>query len=431
MSRKMRIGILTGGGDVPPLNALIASAQEGAAHQGVELIGFIRGWQGVIEKDWVNLGNFSMDSSIGGTILKSSRVNLLQMPDGVQRVRDQLRELQIEGLIVVGGEDTLSNSLYLRDVPQVLISKTIDNDVGLLPAGEKDFEPADMMNYFTLGYPTAARRISAFVSLGEGLRTTAYSHERLMVVESMGMHAGWLALSAGMGHPDFIVIPEYPLDYERFKGLVSERYGKQGHLIIVVAEGARWKDGSSFSADEHEKDGFGHPRFRGAAEVLAKRLKQDLKSDFDTRNVNAVNPSYLYRSGRACDLDRIWAERLGRQAVRALIEGTEGLKRNGEPGRNARPKDRGRELGMEGESDGGLRLPGENRAVFLTIRHKDRGFVISPFFLRDIQSADELHRFVDDRFYDPDRYTITEDARRYFSAIMEPLEKNEDYGIRR
>jgi 6-phosphofructokinase 1 len=396
-----RIGILTGGGDVAPLNAVIAAAKDAAARAQVELIGFIKGWQGLIDKNYTCLSDIMIDPYIGGSILQSSRVNLQQVPDGVQIVKDHLKDLYLEGLIVVGGEDTLSNSFYLKDFPQALISKTIDNDVGMVSTGRKGFGAEDITNYFTLGYPTAAQKISAFVSLSEGLRTTAYSHERLMVVESMGMHAGWLALSSGMGHPDFIVIPEYPLDYDLFRGVVSERYKALRHLIIVVAEGARWKDGSSLSADESEKDGFGHPRFKGAAEVLAKRLKNDLKDEFDTRNVNAVNPSYLYRSGCPGELDLEWAQNLGREAVKMLIHSTD--EPNGKHGRS--------------------------EAIFLTIQRQGKVFSILPYSLNNVAGIDALHRFVDDRFYDSDRYAITENGKKYLAAIMDELPNHHGYGI--
>jgi len=137
----------------------------------------------------------------------------------------------------------------------------------------------------------------------------------------MGMHAGWLALSSCMGHPDFIVLPEFPLRYEHFLDRVIERYRSQKHLIVVIAEGSRWSDGKYVSADELEKDSFGHPKFIGAADVLARRLKQDLKSHFDTRNVNFVNPSYLYRSGQPCPLDMVYAKKLGTKAVSILSKG--------------------------------------------------------------------------------------------------------------
>jgi len=379
---------------VPPLNAVIAAAKEAAARDHVELIGFVKGWQGIIDRDFVNLSDIAIDPLIGGTILRSSRVNLQQVPDGAQVVIDNLKYLNVDGLIVIGGDDTLSNSFCLKDFPQALISKTIDNDVGRIDTDEEKITPEDITNYFTLGYPTAAQKIASFVSLSQGLRTTAYSHGRLMVVESMGMHAGWLALSSGMGHPDFIVVPEYPLDYDTFKGIVCERYKDQKHLIIVAAEGARWKDGSSLSADQSEKDGFGHPRFKGAAEALAKRLKEDLKGEFDTRNVNGVNPSYLYRSGAPGELDVMWAKNLGREAVRMLCDGIEG-------------------------------------AAFLTIQRKDIDFSISPYSLRNVGGIEELHRFVDERFYDPDQYSITENGKEYLAAMINELPDYHGYGIRR
>lgn len=392
MGRK-KFGILTGGGDVPPLNAVIAAAKEAAANKQIELLGFIKGWRGILDNNFIDLAKINIDPSIGGTILKSSRVNLRQVQDGPQIVLDNLKKLGVDGLIVIGGEDTLSNCFYLKNLPQILISKTIDNDVGLIPSGQR-IKPEDITNYFTLGYPSAARKISSFVSLHHGLRTTAYSHERLMVVESMGMHAGWLALASRMGHPDFIVVPEFPVDYEMFKELVCDRYLERKHLIIVVAEGARWKNGVSLSADENEKDDFGHPRFKGAAEVLAKRLKEDLKGKFDTRNVNGVNPSYLYRSGAPGKMDLTWAKNLGHEAIRLLQEGIKG-------------------------------------PVLLTIRRKDDNFSIGQYPLAPVSGIDAIHRFVDERFYNPAQYAITENGMEYLAAIVPELPAHLDYGIGR
>ncbi|MDR3611416.1 MAG: 6-phosphofructokinase, partial [Ignavibacteriaceae bacterium] len=186
---KKRIGILTGGGDVAPLNSVIASALEKSKENGIELLGFVKGWQGVLDGNYVKLSDARFGSRIGGTILKSSRVNLHKIDEPEKKITENLEKHKIDGLIVIGGEDTLSNSLLLRNIPQVLISKTIDNDVGIN-------NNKGIVNYFTLGYPTAAEKISSFVSLSEGLRTTAYSHERIIIVESMGMHAGWLALGS-------------------------------------------------------------------------------------------------------------------------------------------------------------------------------------------------------------------------------------------
>jgi 6-phosphofructokinase 1 len=173
-----RVGILTGGGDVPPLNAFIASAKEASFEYGVELIGFIKGWLGVLENQFVDLTRINLNPLIGGTILKSSRINLEKISGGIETALENLQRLNLDGLIVVGGEDTLSNSFCLPKFPQILISKTIDNDVGII-------DSAEIVNYFTLGFPTAAKRIATLVSLKEGVRTTAYSHERIIVLESM------------------------------------------------------------------------------------------------------------------------------------------------------------------------------------------------------------------------------------------------------
>jgi 6-phosphofructokinase 1 len=390
MSKK-RIGILTGGGDVPPLNALIAASIEASGDRNVELIGFIKGWEGVVENRYVSLNGVRVDAAIGGTILKSSRIKLDAVDGRARLVEENLGRLGIAGLIVIGGEDTLSNCFSLAGLPQVLISKTIDNDVGMMPDDGRPIGQDEILNYFTLGFPTAARKISAFVSLREGLRSTAYSHERIIIVESMGMHAGWLALSSCLGRPDFIVIPEFLLDYKALASLVLERYKKQKHAIIVVAEGARFADGSHISADEHERDEFGHPRFNGAAEVLAGRLKKDLKSAFDTRNVNCVNPSYLYRSGSPCRLDAKWAARLGREAVRALADGL-----------------------------------GEGR-LFIGTKKTKRGFGLMHHRLAEAEPQ-RLHRFVDGRFYDAGGFCATDEARQYLQAIAEEIPVG-DYGI--
>ena len=307
-----------------------------------------------------------------------------------------LAKLGLEGLIVVGGEDTLSNAFLLGGFRQVFIAKTIDNDVGKMDAlgNEKtvEFDPENVLNYFTLGFPTAAEKIASFVSLKEGLRTTAYSHERIIVVEAMGMHAGWLALAAGLGHPDFIIIPEFPLDYERFLDAVISAYERRRHLIIVVAEGAKWADGSFISAEDDEGPDYGHPRFGGAAEALKSRLKKDLADRFDARNVNAVNPSYLYRSGASTPLDRVWAERLGRRAVEILLGS-------------------GRETSL------------------LTIQKRGAGFEVEECSLSRFASMADLHRFVDGRFYDPEGFRITETGKNYLKEIAHEFILEGKYGL--
>lgn len=369
----MKLAILTGGGDVAPLNAVISSVINECNKLSVDLIGFLRGWEGIIKEQFIIMNDLKINPEIGGTCLKASRINLRSIENGPEIVLRNLKRTGVDGLIVIGGEDTLSNALFIKTFPKVLISKTIDNDVG-------NYNNGQFLNSFTLGYPTAAEKISSFISMQEGMRTTAYSHERIIVVESMGMHAGWLALSSSQGNPDFIIIPEFPLDYDEFKELVAKRFLEQRHLIIVVSEGARWRDGSWISADETEKDSFGHPRFRGTAEVLAKKLKTYLKKYFDTRNVNSVNPSYLYRSGRPNKLDMSTATKLGCFAVQHLVNSKE--------------------------------------TVFLYTKLIDSQVDIGNYSFNLITDIESFHRFVDNTLYDSASLNVTPMGKSYFDSYI-------------
>ena len=306
----MKLGILTGGGDVPPLNIVIDTLRKRIVKSGDELIGFVNGWEGVVKQNCITLNDYNNFSNIGGTFLKSSRINLLTEENGVETANSVLNKLGIDGLVVIGGDDTLSNAYYIKQCPCILISKTIDNDLGFIDQ-KNDFIPESVVNYFTLGYPTAADKIASFASLDEGLRTTAYSHERIIILESMGMHSGWLALASGYGDPDFIIIPEYPLDYDNFCEILTNLYLKQKHAIVVIAEGAKFNNGKYLKADYQESDHFDNPRFGGSSFALRDLLKKDLGKYFDTRNINAVNPSYLYRSGVPNDIDRNISIKIG------------------------------------------------------------------------------------------------------------------------
>jgi 6-phosphofructokinase len=379
--RRKRIGILTGGGDVQPLNAVLAAAADYARHNSLHLIGFSNGWQGLLERNFVDLSRIRIDEMIGGTYLRSSRANLAKIAGGEDAVRSTVRSLGLDGLIVVGGEDTLSNSFRLPDLLQVLITKTIDNDVGALEWNGGRSAGGTFTNYFTLGHPTAARKISSFVSWQEGLRTTAYSHERIVIVESMGMHAGWLALSACMGTPDIILIPEFPISFSRLAERVAECFRKQRHVIVVIAEGARWEDGSYVSADESSNDMFDHPRFIGAASALASRLKPVAKSYCDPRNINAVNPSYLYRSGAPCTLDRACARLLATRAMMLLKKGVE---------------------------DSGFLVLKMHRGKYST------GFET----VQAVENMNRFHRFIDGHLYDETNFRATRDALKYWRTFV-------------
>jgi len=332
-----------------------------------------------MENGTVELTSEMIDETRGGTFLKSSRVNIRKKENGIERVLERLEELKIGALIVIGGEDTLSNALLLDGIPQILISKTIDNDVGRIE--NQDTSAYDIINYFTLGFPTALRKIKSFVSVEEGVRTTAYSHERIIVVESMGMHTGWLALASCLGEPDFIIIPEFPLQYERFLSSVIDRYSERKNLVVTVAEGARWEDGSYISGDDSEKDEFDHPRFMGSAQTLCSRLKEDLTQHLDTRNVNFVNPSYLYRSGAPCDLDLMWGKELGRKAVEVINDGL-------------------------------------NETVLLSIQRENGDFCLESFHLNNINKIDDIHRFVTESFYNSSTFSATDLAEDYFRLFV-------------
>jgi len=377
----INIAIITGGGDVPPLNALISFIKSECVSNNYNLYGVIKGWSGLLDGSLIKLNNININPLIGGTILKSSRVNITKEEAGLDRISKTLNIFNIDYLIVIGGEDTLSNAIYLKNFPKILISKTIDNDVGTFDSGK-------FVNFFTLGFPTAVRKISSIISLQEGLRTTAYSHERIIVVESMGMHAGWLALSSCLGNPDFLIIPEFKLNYDELLDQVKERYIKQRNVIIVISEGARWKNGMYISADEKQSDDFGHPKFIGAANVLAIKLKSDLKNAFDVRNINSVNPSYLYRSGKPAALDLKISKMMALEALRII------------------------------KSD-------LKESTFLTTSMINNEFIIEHFKFDVLGSIEQFHRFIDSSFYDEKWFSATKLAKSYFSKFSRRFHKIE------
>jgi len=382
MQTKKKIGVLTGGGDTPPLNAVLFSLQHHLSKKNCQLIGFVKGWEGVLENRWVDMESLTEYHRIGGTILKSSRVNLANLPEGFEKANRRLSEMRLSALVVIGGDDTLSNVYGIRAVPCVLVSKTIDNDVGRTTVKNGQMQ---ILNYFTLGFPTAGEKIARFVSLEEGLRTTAYSHERIIIVESMGMQAGWLALASCFGKPDFILIPEFPLEYSLFLRKLKEVYQIQRHAIVVVAEGAKYSDGSYLYAETKESDTFGNPRFGGASVMLRDRLKKDLAGFMEVRNINAVNPSYLYRSGSPAGLDLTIGKRIG--AYCAHLISKEDL--------------------------------AEHR--FVGIQKTHSGFEPEAYSLAQFPETEKKRfpkRFVDSYFYDPERWHISPLGKEYLEPLI-------------
>src|SRR6478609_6374502 len=246
----MRIGLLTGGGDCPGLNAVIrAVVRKGVGNHGHEFVGYRDGWRGPLEGDGRPLGVPEVRGILprGGTILGSSRTNPFAADDGPQRIAANLAADGVDGLIAIGGEDTLGAASRLHSehgVPVVGVPKTIDNDLGATD--------------YTFGFDTA---VNIAMEAIDRLHTTADSHHRVLIVEVMGRHAGWIAFHAGLaGGANVILIPEQPFDVEKVCELVGRRFESQFAPILVVAEGAEPVGGVPERGADDRPDAFGHVR---------------------------------------------------------------------------------------------------------------------------------------------------------------------------
>jgi ATP-dependent phosphofructokinase / diphosphate-dependent phosphofructokinase len=302
----VRVGVLTGGGDCPGLNAAIrAIVRKGIDHYGHEIVGFREGWRGPLEDVYEELTVESTRGILprGGTILGTSRTNPLKTPDGPERVRENMASLKLDGLIAIGGEDTLGAGARLNSehgVPVVGVPKTIDNDLGATD--------------LTFGFDTAVQVATEAI---DRLHTTAESHNRVMVVEVMGRHAGWIALHSGLaGGADVILIPERPFDIEEVCALIHRRHSRgRVFSIVVVAEGCLPEEGSMEMPDA-PKDEFGHVRLGGIGQRLEREIEE--RTGFETR---AVVLGHILRGGTPTAFDRVLATRLGVGAIDAAHEG--------------------------------------------------------------------------------------------------------------
>jgi 6-phosphofructokinase 1 len=302
----MRIGVLTGGGDCPGLNAAIrAIVRKGVDRYGHAVIGFRDGWRGVLENQTVELTLESTRGIIhrGGTILGSSRTNPYKGDaDGAPRVRETINSLHLDGLIAIGGEDTLgvANRLSESGLHVIGLPKTIDNDLG----------GTDM----TFGFDTAVQVATDAI---DRLHTTAESHHRVLILEVMGRHAGWIALHSGLaGGADVILIPEKPFDIDEVCRLVGRRRSRGRFFsIVVVAEGAVPIEGTMETVGG-ETDAFGHARLGG----IGVRLEQEIeaRTGFETR---ATILGHVQRGGTPTAFDRVLATRLGIAAIDAAHDG--------------------------------------------------------------------------------------------------------------
>ncbi len=303
----MRIGVLTGGGDCPGLNAVIrAVVRKGVGVQGHEFVGFRDGWRGPIENDTEPLGIEQVRGILprGGTILGSSRTNPYKLEGGPEAIRATVDKLGLDGLIAIGGEDTLGVARRLTDdgIPVVGVPKTIDNDLGATD--------------YTFGFDTA---VTIAMEAIDRLHTTAESHHRVLVVEVMGRHAGWIALHAGMaGGANIILIPERPFDIEQVCNYVEHRFQTHYSPIIVVAEGATPKEGT-MTVREGELDAFGHVRLSGIGAVLEEEIRG--RTGHECR---ATVLGHVQRGGTPTAFDRVLATRFGLHAVDAAHDGAWG-----------------------------------------------------------------------------------------------------------
>jgi phosphofructokinase-like protein len=304
----LRVGILTGGGDCPGLNAVIrAIVRRGLGLGESSFVGFRYGWAGVLEHDVVELTRESTAGILprGGTILGTSRTNpLAGRPDGLERVRSTFEREGLGVLITIGGEDTLGVALRLSEegLPIVGVPKTIDNDIG----------GTDV----TFGFHTAVQIATDAI---DRLHTTAESHNRVMVVEVMGRHAGWIATYAGIaGGADAILVPERPFDIEEVCARLRRRHARGiTFSIVVVSEGAAPREGTAISvADGASTDEFGHVRLGGIGVELAREI--ELLTGYETR---ATILGHVQRGGTPTAYDRVLATRFGVAAMDAAAAG--------------------------------------------------------------------------------------------------------------
>ena len=300
----MRVGVLTGGGDCPGLNAVIrAVVRRGTTEYDIDFVGYRDGWRGPLEGDTRPLGVPQVRGILprGGTILGSSRTNPAKVDGGLDRVVENLRTADVDALIAIGGEDTLGVAAQLAQlgVGVVGVPKTIDNDLSATD--------------FTFGFDTAVNIATEAI---DRLHTTAESHHRVVVVEVMGRHAGWIALHSGLaGGANLILIPERPFDLDEVCGYVESRFRTNYSPIVVVAEGATPATGDMVTSRE-DLDAFGHVRLGGIGDRLAGEIEQRTGKE-----ARAVVLGHIQRGGTPTAFDRWLATRFGLHAVKAAYDG--------------------------------------------------------------------------------------------------------------
>src|SRR5437588_4078719 len=301
----MKVGVLTGGGDCPGLNAVIrAVVRKGVFHYQDEFVGFLEGWRGLLEDKTMPLDLSSVGGILprGGTILRTSRTNPAKHRGGVDQCIENLKKHGIQALIAIGGDDTLSvaQKLHEKGVKVIGVPKTIDNDL----AGTD----------FTFGFDTAVNIATEAI---DRVHTTAEAHNRVMVVEVMGRDAGWIAMYSGIaGGADVILIPEQPFDIDQVAETIRQRHARGRYFsIVVAAEGAKFAGGNE-TQPSAGLDEFGHARLGGIGSVLAQEIEK--RTGFESRSVVL---GHIQRGGSPSAFDRVLATRYGLGAIDMVHRG--------------------------------------------------------------------------------------------------------------
>lgn len=299
----MRVGVLTGGGDCPGLNPVIRAVVRTSLNEGFQVCGIQNGWKGLVDNIVrpLDLNTVSGILHRGGTILGTSRTNPYKDSGAIEKVRTNFKKIGLDALIAIGGEDTLgvATKLSKEGFKVVGVPKTIDNDL----SGTD----------FTFGFDTA---VNVAMEAIDRLHSTAESHRRIMVVEVMGRHAGWIALHAGIaGGADLILIPEVPIKMSEVVETIKKRHDRgKDFSIVVVAEGATF-DGSEVLLEKNLDD-FGHVRLGGIGELLGKKIEE--ATGFETR---VAVLGHIQRGGNATAFDRVLGTRFGAKAVELVKKG--------------------------------------------------------------------------------------------------------------
>jgi ATP-dependent phosphofructokinase / diphosphate-dependent phosphofructokinase len=307
----MKIGVLTGGGDCPGLNAVIrAIVRKGTFHYEDGFVGFMEGWRGLVEDKTMELDLATVGGILprGGTILRTSRTNPAKHPHGLEHCMQNLKSHSCDALIAIGGDDTLSvaQKLFANGVKVVGVPKTIDNDL----AGTD----------FTFGFDTA---VNVATSAIDRVHTTAEAHNRVIVVEVMGRDSGWIAAYSGIaGGADVILVPEVPFDIDQVAELIRQRHARGRYFsIVVAAEGAKFAGGLEMHdgapvLQDVGRDEFGHLRLGGIGSVLAREIEK--RTGFETRSVVL---GHIQRGGSPSSFDRVLATRYGLGAIDMVHRG--------------------------------------------------------------------------------------------------------------